>query len=163
MKILFAFNGSQPETESTATASEANSYQYGTLGTLSALDDVPSANGLKPSNDAIFKANGHNGHLGHEKISSKSKVVKLAADFSLVDVNSVDTKKRYEGDKRLYNVEGLTMTAMELLQTMRECGFTVIAKSDVLEIIELHWIDEELAALIDFHKVDLLNILVNEF
>jgi hypothetical protein len=54
------------------------------------------------------------------------------------------------------------ITANELLDVMRNCGFTIRVVGDSLEVRQARWIDDELADLITKHKVDLINILRKE-
>lgn len=53
-------------------------------------------------------------------------------------------------------------TANELLNAMREAGFTINLNNDTLEVRQARWIDDELADLIRTHKTDLMNILEAE-
>lgn len=50
-------------------------------------------------------------------------------------------------------------TANELLNAMREAGFTINLNNDTLEVRQARWIDDELADLIRQHKAGLINIL----
>lgn len=53
-------------------------------------------------------------------------------------------------------------TARELIEAMRECGFTLNLDGDILEVRQARWIDDELATLIIQHKIGLINILKSE-
>jgi hypothetical protein len=51
------------------------------------------------------------------------------------------------------------ITANELLDAMRNCGFTIRVVGNSLEVRQARWIDDELEDLITKHKVDLITIL----
>ncbi|MDZ4141151.1 MAG: hypothetical protein U1C48_03990 [Methylotenera sp.] len=51
-------------------------------------------------------------------------------------------------------------SAIELLDTMREAGFTISVNGDDLLIDQARWIDDDLAALITQHKTGLIKTLV---
>ena len=50
-------------------------------------------------------------------------------------------------------------TAAELLNAMRDCGFTIHLNGDSLKISRARWIDSELAELITTHKKHLIELL----
>ncbi len=50
-------------------------------------------------------------------------------------------------------------SAIELLDTMREVGFTVRLLNGDLDVGQSRWIDDELASLIKQHKMDLIKLL----
>lgn len=53
-------------------------------------------------------------------------------------------------------------SAIELLDTMREAGFTISVNGNDLEIKQSRWIDDELANLITKHKIELIKLLESE-
>jgi hypothetical protein len=53
-------------------------------------------------------------------------------------------------------------TAIELLDAMSSCGFTLNLDGNTLEVKQARWIDDELATLIRTHKTGLIKILETE-
>lgn len=54
------------------------------------------------------------------------------------------------------------MTAKELLEKMREAGFSVEIVGSKLQVKQARWIDDELADLIRTHKAKLMTLIQNE-
>lgn len=52
--------------------------------------------------------------------------------------------------------------ANDLLNAMREGGFTVMLNGGFLEVQQSRWIDDELDSLIRIYKLDLIKILESE-
>lgn len=55
-----------------------------------------------------------------------------------------------------------TQTAIELLEAMRGCGFTLSLDGNTLEVKQARWIDDDLADLIKTHKNELIKIIESE-
>jgi hypothetical protein len=54
------------------------------------------------------------------------------------------------------------MTSQELLERMRNGGYEITLKGEIIEVKQARWVDKELADLIRIHKPELIQLLKNE-